>query len=283
LNKNKIFYISDFFLSDILGGGELNDDELCKTLIEQNVEIVKIKTNRITPLFLNNTKHFLFIISNFMHLSQQSKQTFIKNRNYIIYEHDHKYLLTRNPALYDNFLAPRSHIVNFDFYKNAKKVFCQSQFHKKIILKNIKIENLFNVSGNLWSKNCLEKISILSNNEKKNKCFIMNSQLDHKNARQTVLYCQKKGYDYDLYSSKDYYSFLERMSFCDRLVFFPKTPETLSRVVVEARMLGLKTITNKKIGAVHEPWFKLKGLPLIKLMKDKKIQIQNQILETLNE
>ena len=73
------------------------------------------------------------------------------------------------------------------------------------------------------------------------------------------------------------------MSSCQRLVFFPKTPETLSRVVVEVRMLGLKTITNKKIGAVHEPWFELKGIPLINFMKDKKIEIKNQILEIVNE
>ena len=60
-------------------------------------------------------------------------------------------------------------------------------------------------------------------------------------------------------------------------VFFPKTPETLSRVTVEARMMNMKTITNNKVGASREPWFKFKGEKLI----DHMIQKREKIVETI--
>ena len=80
----------------------------------------------------------------------------INNKKYIIYEHDHKYLKTRDPANYPNYKAPESDIINIDFYKSAKKVLCQSSFHKSIIEKNTQLNNVQNLSGNLWSDYSLQ-------------------------------------------------------------------------------------------------------------------------------
>jgi hypothetical protein len=66
----------------------------------------------------------------------------------------------------------------------------------------------------------------------------------------------------------------------DKLVFFPKTPETLSRICVEARMMGMKVITNKNVGASYEDWFPLKGTEMINFMKNKRLEI-NQVIEDL--
>ena len=65
------------------------------------------------------------------------------------------------------------------------------------------------------------------------------------------------------------------------LVFFPKSPEILSRVVVEARMMGMKTMTTKNVGAIHEEWFSKKGPDLIDEMRNKRIEIPKRILESL--
>ena len=66
------------------------------------------------------------------------------------------------------------------------------------------------------------------------------------------------------------------------LYFFPKTPETLSRVVVEARMMGMSVIVNKMIGATREPWYELKGYELIEYMHAKKIAIKEIVVESLS-
>ena len=67
----------------------------------------------------------------------------------------------------------------------------------------------------------------------------------------------------------------------NKFMFLPKTPETLSRVVVEARMMGIKTITNKNVGASYESWFSLKGKELISHMHNKRTEIPNIIREII--
>ena len=116
---NKIIFIADFFVEEVAGGGELNNDELVNLLRERGHEVIKYKSRAIKPSLLNafdaNTK---FIISNFIQLPEESKRIFETNKNYVIYEHDHKYVKTRNPADYKDFIAPKEEIINYDFYKN---------------------------------------------------------------------------------------------------------------------------------------------------------------------
>ena len=274
MSKNKFIYISDMFLSDLVGGGELNDHELCELL-----GATKVRSNHVDVTFLEKNIDANFIISNFIGLSEIAKQHLINNHRYVIYEHDHKYLKNRNPAQYKNYLAPKSEIINLNFYSTARAVMCQSSFHKDIILKNLNIDNICNISGNLWSEESLNIIEILSKNEKQDRYSILKSNTWHKNTSETSFYCRKKGYDYDLISSRDYHEFLSLLSNNDKFIFLPKTPETLSRVVVEARMLGAKTITNKNVGASYEPWYKLKELDLINYMREKRTLIPSLIKE----
>lgn len=280
---NKVVYISDFFLNDIVGGGELNDNELILLLQDRGYEITKVKSNKVSVDFLKNNLNCFYVISNFIFLNQQCKSTLQKNHKYIIYEHDHKYLKTRNPLDYENFKAPPEEIINADFYLNAKTVFCQSSFHKQIIQKNLNLKNLINVSGNLWSHEVLDLIETLSKFKKNHKISIINSPVLHKNTRDAEFYCKYKNYDYEKISSNDYKVFLKLLSKNKKFIFLPKTPETLSRIVVEAKMLNVEVITNKNIGACYEPWYDLNGLKLIEAMRDCRDKIINLIVKTIEE
>tara|TARA_R100001510_G_C7656596_1_gene216782 strand:+ start:2516 stop:3358 length:843 start_codon:yes stop_codon:yes gene_type:complete len=278
---NKVVYVSDFLLSDILGGGELNDHELCNGLKERKVNLSIVKSHKLDLQNVNiNT---FYIISNFINLKSEVKDFITKKCKYIIYEHDHKYISTRNPANFKNYKAPESLIINKKFYQNAKLIYCQSSFHKSIIEKNINLHNIYNVSGNLWSMESLNKLSALSKKSKENCYSILNSRIPHKNTTETKFYCDNKGYKYQLISSGVYDEFLNKLSNNDKFIFLPKTPETLSRVVVEARMMNIKTITNKNVGASYEPWFSLKGQELIDFMFNKKYEILNKTIEIMNE
>ena len=139
------------------------------------------------------------------------------------------------------------------------------------------------MSGNFWSKDSLEIMKILSRKQKTDCYSILNSRIEHKNTKETAFYCEKKGYEYNLISSNNYQEFLSLMSNNKRFLFLPKTPETLSRVVVEAKMMNIKVTTNKRVGASYEPWFNLKGEELIDLMESKKELVVNKILELINE
>ena len=97
----------------------------------------------------------------------------------------------------------------------------------------------------------------------------------------TERYCQANNLEYELVSSPEYIQFLKRLGANKKFIFLPKTPETLSRVVVEARMMGLSVITNNLVGATKEEWFKLKGIELIDIMVGKRKEIPDLVQKVL--
>jgi hypothetical protein len=273
---NKIIFVADFFANEVPGGGELNNQELIEILRNRGIHVLEVKSNRLTPEFiLECSKKLKFIVANFVMLSEESKTMLENDREYIIYEHDHKYMRSRNPANYENFIAPKSEIINFSFYKNAKAVLCQSKFHADIVESNLKLDNIVSLGGNLWSEDSLETMLSMSKVDKKPTCAIMSSTNWHKNTADAIKLCKTKQWDYDIIPPCSYMEFLLRLGESEKFVFLPKTPETLSRITVEARMMGLSVVTNSLVGATKEEWFSLKGEELIKFIKNKRIEIPN--------
>tara|TARA_B100001250_G_C19695264_1_gene742214 strand:- start:302 stop:1150 length:849 start_codon:yes stop_codon:yes gene_type:complete len=280
---NNILYISDFLDTDLIGGGELNDGELCRLLVKSEFNVSRLRSHAVE--LSECKKHDFIIVSNFINLKQSVFEFIRDNCKYMIYEHDHKYLLNRNPATFEDYLAPPEYVINKKFYQNAAVVFCQTSFHKDIIRKNLNINNVHNVSGNLWSEDALILMSKLAseNDTKNDKVSILHSNTPHKNTRECVFYCEQKKIDYELISSNVYKEFLTKLSKNKKFMFLPKTPETLSRVVVEARMMNVATITNKNVGACHEEWISMRGEELIEHMRAKKHQVVEKITEIIDE
>ncbi|MBP93665.1 MAG: hypothetical protein CMC55_06060 [Flavobacteriaceae bacterium] len=276
----KLVFIADYFVEQILGGGELNNEQVIDILKSRGYEVKKINSHLVDEAFIEDNKEHYYIVANFVNLSENCKNLLL-DKKYIIYEHDHKYLRVRNPGLFQDFIAPKEQLINIGFYRNAQSVLCQSQFHLDIIRKNINLDNLVNLSGNLWDTESLEFMRTVSQKEKRNLCSIMSSNIEHKNTTEAIMYCQAKNLEYALISDNNYYRFLEKLGANKKFVFFPKTPETLSRVVVEARMMNMQVIVNKMIGATREPWFSLKGEELIDLMIEKRDNITDTIIHLL--
>ena len=83
-------------------------------------------------------------------------------------------------------------------------------------------------------------------------------------------------------ASPDYEEFISQLSECDRLVFFPKVLESFNRVLLEARMLGLKLSTNSLNGCTSEDWFKdYKGEQLIDFVERQRDVVFGKITEAL--
>ena len=286
---SNIVVISDFFIDETIGGGELNDHELVELMLDRGHKVYRLKSKNVTVELLNaligEDLSTNFIISNFRMLSEECKRMFysptFKNGQlkYMIYEHDHKYLKTRNPADYKDYIAPKDQIINYDFYKYAKAVFCQSEFHKQIVEKNLSLDNIVSLGGNLWSDESLSLLEKLADKPKEDKFSIMQSDNWHKNTADAVRFCKIKELDFELIPSCSNEEFLNRLTNNDKFVFLPKTPETLSRIIVEARMAGMSITTNNNVGASKEDWFKLKGKELIEKMRDKKPEILTKVLE----
>lgn len=258
----RIGFIADFFSSHLLGGAELNDSVLLKHL-KSEFEVTAILSSEVDPGELKNLD--FLIISNFCLLSEKSKRFIENNCNYIIYEHDHKYVSTRDPSQFVEFKIPKKHIVNLDFYRNAKKIVCLGQKQVDIISNNLKINNLHSISCSLWSEEKLQFLKKLSKKSQKTKKYaIVNSNNQIKNTQKSIEFCRAKGLDYELISSRNPYEFIEILSKFENLVFFPSVLESMCRLVVEAKMVNCKVITiPKMLGASYEPWFQLNGEPLV--------------------
>jgi len=273
---NDYVFVADFFADEVPGGGELNNEELINIMSSSKKNIIKIKSRNISKQFIENNSNCKFIIANFIMLSDESKKCFL-NKNYVIYEHDHKYIKSRNPADFKDFKAPKDQIINETFYQNARAVLCQSNFHKNIIDKNLTKVNTISLSGNIWSIEILNLIEEICIQNKIDKYAIMNSNIHHKNTSDAVKYCLYNNYDYVLIPSMPYKQFLTELGKYTKLIFFPKTPETLSRIAVEARMMNMSVLTNSNLGASGEEWFSLKGRDLISVIKNKRLEISNLI------
>jgi len=292
-NMSNIVVISDFFIDETIGGGELNDHELVELMIDRGHKVYRLKSKNVTVELLNaligEDLSTNFIISNFRMLSEECKRMFysptFKNGQlkYMIYEHDHKYLKTRNPAYYEDYHAPREEIINYEFYSKAMAILCQSQFHADIVKLNLGFSNIVSLGGNLWASETLDFLEEQSTKPKQeNKYSVMESDIPHKNTAEAAAFCKYKDLDYELIPSQPPLDFLQQLGKNEKLVFFPKTPETLSRIVVEARMMGMTVVANKNIGATKEPWFKFKGKELVDIMREKRNEIPQRIIGMFN-
>ena len=110
----------------------------------------------------------------------------------------------------------------------------------------------------------------------------MSSDIPHKGTDHAKLYCEKNNLEYDLITPCGHDEFLKKLGANNTLVFFPKTPETLSRIFVEARMMNMKVVTNSLVGAASEPWFAEKGEKLVDIMENKRNEIPAMVLGALD-
>ena len=280
---NKIVFISDFFVNQIAGGGEICDDILISLFRTDDVKVVTFNSNLVSPkhIALYRKCGFMFIVSNFCNLRPSVLDELIKYPgSYCIMEHDHKYLKTRDPSMFAQYLAPPAYIINRTFYGNAKCVFAQSKLHKEVIKKNLKISNIINLGMSLWTDEQLAIIEENSNNEKKNDFAIVNSTNPTKNTQ--VCVSMEKNLDYTLIGSPSYAEFIEQLSSHEKYLYFPKVLETFNRVIVEARMLNCKVVTTANNGCLSEEWFgQYAGKELIEFVRARRPQVYKNIKENV--
>ena len=120
-----IVYISDFFVEQLAGGGELVDDCLIKHLTSRGFSISKVRSSEVNVVFFQENRDSFYIVSNFVNLDEPSKRI-LETCRYILYEHDHKYILGRDPSPYPDFKVPSYALCNLSFYKKAQAVVFQS-------------------------------------------------------------------------------------------------------------------------------------------------------------
>jgi hypothetical protein len=277
--SDKVILISDFFIDDFVGGAALNDEEIYR-LLSESFNVQKIKSRYLYEGFVQENLDSFFIISNFFGIDPTIRDLIQSKCKYILYCHDYKFVGHTNPALYPNFLVPQHELINVNFHRDAHRIICQTKFQKDIYDRNLKCpEKTVSFSGNLWSEEHLKLLESLASVEKNSKCAIIDSKYPQKGVNESIQHCEENNLEYEVIGDPDYSKFLELLSLYSSLVFHPSTPETCCRVILEAKMMGLKTITNKLIGASYEEWYNLNGIELINKMRGKRKSLVDFIRE----
>ena len=260
--KVKVGFIADFF--DILGGAEKNDNVLIEYL-SSKFEVIKIQSHLCTISKLNQCD--TLIVSNFVNLPEKIKSYISENKKYLIYEHDHKYVKSRDPSKYPNFKIPHQ-LANVTFYKHASSVVVLSKICKEVLLDNIPLKNVHNIGTSLWSDQKLNKIELLLGSKKEINCGVLNSNNPIKGKNVALAWCREHNIVPELISSDNEEEFLQILSKCQKLVFTPQVLETFSRLTAEAKMLDCTIVTNRALlGFASEASFELSGRKLIEETK----------------
>lgn len=273
---NKVIFISDYYANNTallqnlgtkhkLGGAEQDDLAMLFHLEKKLGKIPKIECSKIQ----NIDPEYIYLIANFATLKEKHKQVLVKHKNYVIYEHDHKYCATRNPGLYKDCIVPDNLKTNIGFYENAKAVFCMTNYHKIIMDKNI-LCNSIALNGSFWTPEELSFIELCTLEKKNDRWFIYGNDSYHKGLQQGIAIAEQNNLNYSIVKNQNTRKeFLRELSKHYGLIFQPMSPETCSRLAIEAKMLNLKVITNSFTGAAHEPWFSMCGTDLIEETKNK--------------
>jgi hypothetical protein len=264
-NDLECVFIGDFYKSDLnnKGGAENNDSVLISLLEDQGFKVEKKYCREISPTVIESNKNKKFIIGNFVQLSEESKKA-LHDKHYIIYEHDHKYLKTRDPSCFPNFTAPPNQVINKDFYKNSRCVVCLSNSQAESVRNNLDILNVESIGCSLWSENKLSFIQSIAETPKVKDYCVVNSANVVKGTQQAVSFCNRSQYEFDLIQSSNEEEFLTTLSSYRTLVYIPTVLESLCRLVVEAKMLNCGVITKSQLlGAASQDWWGLNGKELI--------------------
>jgi len=257
----KVLFLADFFSEQLQGGGESNDENLIHYLASEGIPVTKQNTQgaKVSDIKLYDK----IIVGNFVLLSEECKDALVHAGNYIIYEHDHKYVATRDPSKFPNFKIPSSQIVNKRFYESAECVIVLSKICEKILKQSIPACNVHNIGCSLWSEERLDFIESLLDQEKKpkDKFMIVDSPNPVKGTAAAIKYCSHQNIPYDLVKPCAAEELLEKISSYKGLVFLPQVLETFSRIAMETKMLGGRLITKKGLLglASEENLFEMSG------------------------
>lgn len=277
----KIVFVADFFLEQgVRGGAEYCNDELINMFLEDGYEVTKQNSQSLSPDMLESDA--FYIVANFMTLNTEAKYALLA-MDYLIYEHDHKYVNTNDPSKFVDMLAPQNSVINRYFYQAARAVFCQSKLHAYALEKNLLNSNIVNLGGNIWSDKKLDFLCSLIDTPKTRQNAVLFSTNRNKGTPQTVEYCKQNNIQFEFIQPCEYSTFAKELAKTERIIMFPQWLESFNRVIIEGRILGCKFTTNKLIGAASEPWFsKYKGKELADFLRGKREEIYNTFVAAIN-
>lgn len=256
----KVLFVSDFFAHEMdhssgAGGAEKSDEALIQRLSMLDVEVERVKSN----LFNGKTFGNPLIVSNIRGLS---KDVVVDDVPIIAIQHDYQHLVSRNPYDQSNDLRVVKHIV--DLFKRSHIV-CQTKFHSDMFSKYItEYLSIHNFECTTFSSEEVITLKLYGKRySPQSKFLVLRNPAPLKGYAKAYDFAIKSGLSFDTVMPCPQIELFDKMTNYLGLIFFPLTPETCCRLVVEAKAIGLSVITTMDYGATSSSWFSLKGHTMI--------------------
>ncbi len=255
-----IVFVSDLFIKDYVGGGELSTQTLIETSL---LPVAQINSRFLTIEIMEQYKNAHWIFGNFTEVNLNCLLYAIKNLSYSVIEYDYKFCSYRSPEKHaieegecncQNSQLAKAVTM---FMLHSKSVMWMSHNQKQRYLDNFPfLKNANNhVLSSLFTHETLNYISSLRNKKKNNKYLIINSQSWIKGTQDCVLHAKQNNLEYELVGGMEYKDVLDKLSTSKGIIFLPKGGDTCPRFTIEAKILGCELILNDNVQHRYEPWF----------------------------
>jgi hypothetical protein len=255
-----IIFVSDLFVKDYVGGGELSTQALIESCL---LPVAQVNSRFCTPETMAQHKDAFWVFANFSELSLQCIIYAIKNLSYSILEYDYKYCKYRSPEKHieeegqcECQSDQMAKAVTM-FMTHSKCVFWMSEQQKqKYISKFPFLENHHTqVLSSIFSEQSLNYITSLEYSKKNNKYLILNSNSWIKGAVDCREYAEANNLEYEMVWNLEYKQMLQKLAESKGIIFLPKGGDTCPRFTIEAKLLGCELILNDNVQHKDEEWF----------------------------
>ncbi len=255
-----VIFVSDLFVKDYVGGGELSTQTLIETCL---MPVAQINSQNLNVEILKKHKDAHWVFGNYTQVSLDCLLYAIKNLSYTVVEYDYKFCKYRSPEKHvaeegecDCQESQLAKAVTM-FMLHSKSVMWMSQNQKQRYIDNFPFLEKANnyVLSSLFTHETLNYLNSLRNRTKNNKYLIIDSQSWIKGTQDCILYAKSNNLEYELVGGLEYKQVLDKLSTAKGIIFLPKGGDTCPRFTIEAKILDCELILNDNVQHKDEDWF----------------------------
>lgn len=265
--QTQIIIVNDFFVSDLQGGAELTTEAL---ISYSPYQCYKLHSRSVTEDLVKNNKEKHWILCNYSQMDKSALIELVRSQvSYSVIEYDYKLCIYRSTHLHqiqtgapcDCHLQEQGQFTR-GLMRRAKSVHFMSQgqldIYTSVFPTMKRWPHLF-IQSSLWTTEHLDKLKDLkreSDAGNNGKWAVLGGGSWIKNQQATEKYLRSKNIAYDVIGNLPYDEFITLLAKYKGLCFHPMGFDTCPRLVIEAKLLGLKLDINSNVQHAEEDWFK---------------------------
>ncbi len=261
---SEIVFVSDFFVSDFVGGAELTTQALIDSC---SLSVFTLHSKDVTVELLEQgvNKHWIF--GNFALMDLELIPTIVANMEYSVLEYDYKYCKYRSPEKHTADTGEACDCHNdihgkmvSTLYLGAKSLWWMSEKQLNTYLSHFPfLEDKDNVVlSSVFDDYFFATVNVLKEKYKDTErkgWLALKSPSWVKGTQAAVQYCEENNLDYQLLDNLPYGDVLDLMAKAEGFVYLPAGGDTCPRMVIEAKLLGCKLHLNDNVEHAKEIWF----------------------------